>query len=112
MGQNGGRDNLVDEAVAFWDSQFGVNLTREEVRQAVENICGFVSLLSVWDHQSRNVTGQSTVRQQPECQEHRVVPGPPSAAAEVSVAPAETEGGPGDWGVERNDNKNGTSSSQ
>lgn len=41
-------DEFLDEGLAFWQSRTNQALTREDVRQMVENLCGFFTVLHDW----------------------------------------------------------------
>ena len=41
-------DNLIDRTIELWQPRLRRELSREDARQIVENVTGFLSLLSQW----------------------------------------------------------------
>jgi hypothetical protein len=46
-------DKFLDEGLQFWRSRTSRKLSREDVRQTVENLCGFFAVLRDWDAAER-----------------------------------------------------------
>ncbi len=45
---NAANDNLVDRTIEAWQPRLDRDLSREDVRQIVENVTGFFSILAEW----------------------------------------------------------------
>ncbi len=56
-------DNLIDRTIETWQPRLERDLSREDVRQIVENVTGFFSILAEWSRaempKPANDTGRS-----------------------------------------------------
>ena len=56
-------DNLIDRTIETWQPRLERDLSREDVRQIVENVTGFFSILAEWSRtempEPANDTGKS-----------------------------------------------------
>jgi hypothetical protein len=43
------REELLDQAIEFWQTRTPRTLTREDAREIVENLTGFFDLLLIWE---------------------------------------------------------------
>jgi hypothetical protein len=68
-------DTLIDRTRQVWQSRLGRNLNREDARQIVANMTGFLSVLAEWSHAERptpaNDPGTPAVSEPTEAQHER-----------------------------------------
>lgn len=44
---------LLDHVAGIWERRTGREITREDAREIVENLCGFFELLGKWDRREQ-----------------------------------------------------------
>lgn len=47
-------DSIITETVKFLDKNYGVQINKEEARQAIKNVTGFFQILNEWEQNSKN----------------------------------------------------------
>jgi hypothetical protein len=40
---------IIDDTITFWKKKRDMTLSSEEARQAIENMCGFFTILHEWN---------------------------------------------------------------
>jgi hypothetical protein len=59
--------NAVENTVNFWNERYGIELSREDAKEAVRNIAGFFQVLSEWERRNLYKTPQSIAMPCHEC---------------------------------------------
>jgi hypothetical protein len=53
-------DNLIDQTREVWKPRLGRDLSREDARQIVENVTGFLAILTEWSRAEMPVPANDT----------------------------------------------------
>jgi hypothetical protein len=53
-------DNLIDRTCEVWKPRLGRDLSREDARQIVENVTGFIAILTEWSRAEMPVPANDT----------------------------------------------------
>lgn len=47
--------SIITDTVDFWGKKNGVQMNKEEARQAINNITGFFQILNEWDQNANSI---------------------------------------------------------